>query len=196
MTGRSLIAGLFALAACVGPGGPDRDTGYRVDFTGPACDFGPIGDEMGCDFVSEEGRYRRILLGFIVFEEPEAAAELEPMSVAEKTLWFQRHVRRIDARRETVMPEGYRRISYRILPPSRTPPGFQACAKSREELPAMTGERGDGAHLHCWGPGPDGTGFAQLLFSYIEYNDPGTPVSASFERDADAVLSTVRVVSR
>ncbi len=197
MIRKTLIASLFALSACTGTDAVQRDMTFSVDFTAPEnCDLAPFNGEMACDFVSEEGRNRRILLDFITHDDSEAGAEIASMSVAEQTKWFQRNIMQIDARRKAAMPAGYRQISYAILPASQTPPGFAACAKSREELPVRSGERGDGIELHCWGPGPDANRFSQLLFSYIEYNDPGTPVSASFERDANAVLSTIRVVRR
>ena len=197
MIRKTVIASLFAVAACTGTDAVQRDMSNTVDFTAPAnCDLAPFNGEMACDFVSEEGRNRRIILDFITHDDPEAGAEMASMNGAEKTEWFQQNITQIDARRRAAMPAGYRQINYAILPASQTPPGFAACAKSREELPVRSGERGDGIELHCWGPGPEANSFSQLLFSYIEYNDPGTPVSASFERDANAVLSTIRVVRR
>lgn len=198
MIRNSLIACLFALSACTGTDAVDRDMRLGVDFKAPEnCDLAPFNGEMACDFVSGDGGNRRILLGFgDVGTSASEAAELALLSAAERTEWYRGIITEIDARREAAMPAGYRRIGYRLLPASETPPGLTACAKSRDVSPGKFGERIDRVHLHCFGSGTDPAVASQLLFSYIEYNDPGTPVSASFERDANAVLSTIRVVRR
>jgi hypothetical protein len=197
MIRKTLIASLFALSACAGTDAVNRDMSDTVDFTAPSnCDLAPYNGEMACDFVSEDGGNRRILLSFNDTVDTEAGAELAPMNAAERTEWFRQLITGIDAGRKTAMPAGYSRTGYRLLPPSETPPGLAACAKSRDVWPGSGGERIDRVHLHCWRLNADPSVASQLLFSYIEYNRQGTPVSASFERDANAVMSTIRVDTR
>ena len=197
MIQKSLIAILFAVTACAGTGGADRDMSNSVDFTAPGnCDLAPFNGEMACDFVSDDGGNRRILLSFKDTVDTEAGAELAPMNAAERTEWFRQLITGIDAGRKKTMTAGYSRTGYRLLPPSETPPGLAACAKSRDVWPGSGGERIDRVHLHCWRQNTDPSVASQLLFSYIEYNRQGTPVSASFERDANAVMSTIRVDTR
>ena len=202
MIRKRLIAILFAVTACAGTeetgsDGVDRGMSDSVDFTAPSnCDLAPYNGEMACDFVSEDGGNRRILLSFNDTVDTEAGAELAPVNAAERTEWFRHLITGIDAGRKQAMPAGYSLISYRLLPSSETPPGLAACAKSRDVLPGSGGVRNDRVHLHCWRLSADPSVASQLLFSYIEYNRQGTPVSASFERDANAVMSTIRVDTR
>jgi hypothetical protein len=193
-----LIAGLFAVTACAGTDAVVRDMSHSVDFAAPEnCDLAPSNGELACDFVSEEGRNRRILLGFRNIEASAAESdEIASLSAGERTELYRALISSIDARRLAAMPAGYKRTGYRLLPASETPPGFSACSEMRDQAPTPTGDRADRVDLHCWGPGTGATDSVQLLFAFTEYNPPGTPVSASFERDADAVLSTIRVTRR
>ena len=126
-----LIAVLFAVTACAGTdgtgtGGADRDMSDAVDFTAPAnCDLAPYNGEMACDFVSEDGGNRRILLSFNDTVDTEAGAELAPMNAAERTEWFRQLITGIDAGRMKAMTAGYSRTGYRLLPRSETPPGLR-----------------------------------------------------------------------
>lgn len=190
-----LIVSLFALSGCAGTDVVDRGTENTVYYTVPGnCDLAPRDGGMGCDFVSEDGRDRRILAHFNDIEASDSeAAEIASMNAAETTEYYRELITGIDARRRRAKPAGYSQTSYRLLTPEETPPGFTACAKSRD-VSFLSGDgRSDRAHLHCWLQNTDPSLSSQFLFSYSERNDRGTPVSARFEGDANAVLSTVWV---
>lgn len=101
-------------------------------------------------------------------------------------------IERIERERRASIPwQRYDRSRFTVLPANTTPEGFDMCLRTRDSWVAQ--ERVDRAHLHCWRRDREGGGIYQMLLSCMEYGHPSGRVSATVDRDAERVLTSVRV---
>lgn len=176
-----------------------------IEIAAPAgCTIHATSDQGGiCDFRSDAGRLRRIIIDFESYHLPEPipvehqdpdTSQLAAKLHEEARVLFRMEIEATEAARDANFPfSNYRVNSRRFLPDAELPPGFDICLWKHD---AYGGDR-EGTlvtreNLHCFGIDlADGISF-QLLLSYLEHYPLDQDPSPSFASDADRVMQSIR----
>lgn len=147
-----------------------------------------------CNYVSEDGHNRRIVLDFHEYVlKPQAADILRKMSSEERRIAFSDEIARIDKYRDSHRPPGdYHRPRYEFLVEGNCPVGFMACVRSLDDMTIEGSNiRNDRASLHCLAARPDAKAVTQLLFSLIEFNPARSVQETGLEPEFDRIIASI-----
>lgn len=153
-----------------------------------------------CDFLSEDGRERSILLSFFVNYPPSDLVEGLVGSDGEERQAILRDLLledEKDRRAHSERTEGYSIAYSRLLLPEELPTGFLVCGEKRDSKPIENGTYVvDRLDLSCWGfqIGPDE--IYQVILTVVEFNRHDRDHSPRFVEDAEAVLRGLRMNDR
>lgn len=186
----------LSLAACT-EGLPTRSTPLPIGFAVPqGCTLQQVkSNYWQCNFPSADGRLRLIQISNGLYPTtPEQALEMTQADAATQQAALREVINDTEKERAAGFNHSrYKRIRSNFLPSNRVTAGYIACLSTRESFVErgydMTNDR---AYLHCWGWDAGQAAFTQLVFSYLEANQPSLGVSPRFDSDAARVIGSIQ----